>query len=857
MSAVRTVFLCLVGGVLFSGTGACSRTQRSVEVGSEPVAPPVSARPVQTAPADAALPAAVPADAIDLTDPATFVTRTSPAGRADTTQVAQADARYVPHTLVPQRIRDHVPPHERPGPLPAGTPNDLPLGATLEELRARPGELWPGIGQTGWIPPDPALAVGPHHIVTTVNQSLAFYTKDGTQQFYATLTSFFSSVGAGDFVFDPKCFYDHYAGRFVVVAPEVYGNSEAWITIGVSDDDDPHGTWYQYRTNAVVQVGATTFWWDYPGVGYDYQAYYVTSNLFGLNQGGWGGVGYRVFLKEALLSGEPATYHTLRDGSSASVQVAQHFGWPQAPFFVSVASGSTIRIQALRNPTTNPTLVTRNVAVPPFSGPFDAPTAGGGAIWLIDARIMNVHWRDGNLYAAHHVSDGSRNFARWYHFQTNDWPNSGGPTLAQSGNVDGGPDVHTWFPAIYSNADHEVALVLSSSSPTQRVAVNATGRLPSDPPGTMGALTLLKLGTVNTTGRWGDYYDVAIDPVDDTRFWVIGEYPESWGWSNWISSFSVAGDEAPLAIIDDAGAMLGGESRTLDVLDNDVHPGGLAFDLSSFDAVSLHGGGVELSKGTGPGGRDELRYAAPAGYVGPDRFGYTIQDTAGRTSSTIVTAEVFDPGDFRDPENPPNTEPGAEAAYYALSAPSALPNFDLLTPYATEIVPLVSFGSTAGNFAGSGRADDVGAVFEGYVTVPQTALYTLFTHSDDGSRLYVGDTLVVENDGLHGLQERSGVIGLKAGAHAVRVEFFERGGQAGLIVRIEGGGLSKQVIPGEMWSHVVCRADFDGDGQVGFADLTLLLAAFGHNDGGDVDGDGDTDFEDLAGLLGEYGLTCD
>ncbi|MCH8309674.1 MAG: hypothetical protein IIB17_04160, partial [Chloroflexi bacterium] len=59
------------------------------------------------------------------------------------------------------------------------------------------------------------------------------------------------------------------------------------------------------------------------GFGFDDQAYYVTSNLFGLSAGGWAGVGFRVFDKTPLLTGQPAVYSTLRDGGSASAQVAQ------------------------------------------------------------------------------------------------------------------------------------------------------------------------------------------------------------------------------------------------------------------------------------------------------------------------------------------------------------------------------------------------------------------------------------------------------------------------------------------------------------------------------------------------------
>ncbi|MCP3668147.1 MAG: hypothetical protein GY696_37615 [Gammaproteobacteria bacterium] len=54
---------------------------------------------------------------------------------------------------------------------------------------------------------------------------------------------------------------------------------------------------------------------------------------------------------------------------------------------------------------------------------------------------------------------------------------------------------------------------------------------------------------------------------------------------------------------------------------------------------------------------------------------------------------------------------------------------------------------------------------------------------------------MVSNDGLHGMQERSGEIGLKEGLHAIRVIFFEKAGGAGLEVSCEGPGISKQHVP--------------------------------------------------------------
>ena len=79
--------------------------------------------------------------------------------------------------------------------------------------------------------------------------------------------------------------------------------------------------------------------------------------------------------------------------------------------------------------------------------------------------------------------------------------------------------------------------------------------------------------------------------------------------------------------------------------------------------------------------------------------------------------------------------------------------------------------------------------------MPTIGVYTFSTSSDDGSRLYIADSLVVDNDGLHGMQEAKGVIALSAGYHSIRVTFFEKTGGDGLKVYYSGAGNQRQEIP--------------------------------------------------------------
>ncbi|MEP2771627.1 MAG: fibronectin type III domain-containing protein [Fulvivirga sp.] len=85
--------------------------------------------------------------------------------------------------------------------------------------------------------------------------------------------------------------------------------------------------------------------------------------------------------------------------------------------------------------------------------------------------------------------------------------------------------------------------------------------------------------------------------------------------------------------------------------------------------------------------------------------------------------------------------------------------------------------------------------FFGHIYIEEAGEYTFYTRSDDGSRLWIGDEEIVDNDGLHGMSEQSGTITLSEGAYPITVQFFERSGGQGLEVRWRGPSFSKQFIP--------------------------------------------------------------
>jgi hexosaminidase len=83
----------------------------------------------------------------------------------------------------------------------------------------------------------------------------------------------------------------------------------------------------------------------------------------------------------------------------------------------------------------------------------------------------------------------------------------------------------------------------------------------------------------------------------------------------------------------------------------------------------------------------------------------------------------------------------------------------------------------------------------GYLRVPSDALYEFALSSDDGSNLEVGERVVVNNDGLHGDEEKTGMIALRAGLHPFVVRYFQGGGGASLSLRYRVGAGEWKPVP--------------------------------------------------------------
>ena len=123
-----------------------------------------------------------------------------------------------------------------------------------------------------------------------------------------------------------------------------------------------------------------------------------------------------------------------------------------------------------------------------------------------------------------------------------------------------------------------------------------------------------------------------------------------------------------------------------------------------------------------------------------------------------------------------------------------LPDFERLKESGSGITPSIDISKRS-------QDNHFGFVFEGFILIQEKDVYTFYTDSDDGSQLFIGDDLIVDNDGLHSMTEVSGSVALAAGYHPMRVTYFEKNGGNQLNVYFESVKIQKRFIPDNLLFH--------------------------------------------------------
>ncbi|PSC71772.1 T9SS C-terminal target domain-containing [Micractinium conductrix] len=182
-----------------------------------------------------------------------------------------------------------------------------------------------------------------------------------------------------------------------------------------------------------------------------------------------------------------------------------------------------------------------------------------------------------------------------------------------------------------------------------------------------------------------------------------------------------------------------------------------------------------------------------------------VQSIAG-----AITAVQSIAGAIAAPSSPPLAASGLLARIYTDWQADVLPtNFSALTPAHTAVllVPDCYFGFSVQNCTelGSLRNDNnIAMLMTGTLVVPAAGTWTFYLTSDDGSRLTLFNNTMTKNntinyDNTHemGDGERTETWQLQAGAHGIRLEWFQQTNVAGFRLEWRGPllGSPRVVVP--------------------------------------------------------------
>jgi uncharacterized repeat protein (TIGR01451 family) len=425
----------------------------------------------------------------------------------------------------PRQLSDRVTPYDASAALPAGPAPTTSSPAAAASFQALPDN-------NTSIPPDTHGAAGPNHLMTVLNTQVRIQSKTGTITSTVTLDGFWSSLGAPN-PFDPKVLYDPYSNRWVFTACADPQSSTSSVLIGVSQTNDPTGTWNLFR----VDVDATnTVWADYPSIGFNKDWIVVQVNMFTVAANAYSRSNIYVFNKANLYSNTSASFTLFQDPT----------GFVQAPaitydnslatmYLLELWDDSQLRLSTITG-AVGAEVLTLGTAFPSAGANtwffFDPPAPQLGSAVGIDTgdvRLQNLVYRNGSLWTTHTIflpaTTPTRSAIQWWQITT-----AGGVT--QRGRIDDATAANFYaYPSIAVNRANDVLIGYSHFSTSTYASAGYSFRSVLDTSSTLQAETVLKAGEDiyvkdfgSGTVRWGDYSNTVVDPSNDLDMWTIQEY---------------------------------------------------------------------------------------------------------------------------------------------------------------------------------------------------------------------------------------------------------------------------------------------------------------------------------------------
>lgn len=145
-------------------------------------------------------------------------------------------------------------------------------------------------------------------------------------------------------------------------------------------------------------------------------------------------------------------------------------------------------------------------------------------------------------------------------------------------------------------------------------------------------------------------------------------------------------------------------------------------------------------------------------------------------------------------------QPWKGEIYLLATNTSKLPDFSTLTPIGTLFTNEIDISPRAFTdpFPGvpSDRFEWFGVRYQGPLTISEAGEYNFRTISDDGSKLFIDDVLVVNHDGQHAPSSSArATVTLNKGVHTLRVEYFQ-GPRTQIALQVFGNkvGLTEKIL---------------------------------------------------------------
>jgi hypothetical protein len=386
--------------------------------------------------------------------------------------------------------------------------------------------------------------------VQWVNEAFAVYNKATGALIYgpAAGNTLWSGFGGPCQSFndgDPIAQYDKAANRWVMTQFAVSATPYTQC-VAVSQTSDATGAWNRYS----FSYGSTFN--DYGKLGVWPDAYYITYNMF---TNSFQGSRLCAWDRTKMLAGQAATQQCFQLSSSFGGVLPADLDSAAAPpagapNYMLNFGASKLNLWKFHVDWATPgnTTLTGPTSIPVAA--FTSACGGGNCITqpstsqkldsLGDRLMYRLAYRNfgdhESLVVNHSVKiSGNKNNevvgVRWYELRSP----GGTPSLYQQGTYS--PDSNRrWMGSIAMDKVGNIAMGYSVSSGSVFPTVKYTGRVPTDPLGTMQLESLLYSGTgsqLRNLDRWGDYSALAIDPVDQCTFWYTTEYLKNSGTFNW------------------------------------------------------------------------------------------------------------------------------------------------------------------------------------------------------------------------------------------------------------------------------------------------------------------------------------